>query len=307
MESLACPAMPPHVDVVVVSYNSRDQLRDCVHPLTGAGDVSVFVVDSHSTDGCLETVADLDLTTIPLAENRGFGFGCNVGWRAGSAPYVLFLNPDGTIEPDALRRLVAVFDGAPGVGIAAPRIVEPDGTLDHSLRQFPRLRTTFAQALFLHRLFPHARWTDEVIRDPDVYAVAGGAEWVSGACMLVSRDVLERLGGFDDASFFLYSEDIDICRRVHDLGLDVRYEPAAVAVHEGGASAPRADLLPVLAASRVIYASKHRSRRFALAERLGVATGALTHIVVSRGGARARRGQLRALLRALSPQPRPGL
>jgi GT2 family glycosyltransferase len=296
----------PHVDVIVVSYNSRDELRACVEPLAGVDRISVIVVDSKSTDGCLETIADLPVETIPLDVNRGFGYGCNVGWRAGSAPHVLFLNPDGTIEPAELERLVAVFDAEPQAGLVAPRIVEPDGTLDHSLRQFPRLRTTFAQALFMHRLFPRARWTDEVIRDPAVYETAGRAEWVSGACMLFRRDVLERLGGFDD-DFFLYSEDIDICRRVHDLGLEVRYEPAVTAVHEGGASAPRADLLPVLAASRVIYAGKHRSRGFVLLERLGIAIGALTHVLVTKGGARARQGHARALRRALEPRPRPGL
>jgi GT2 family glycosyltransferase len=296
----------PHVDVIVVSYNSRDELRACVEPLAGVGDISVIVVDSKSSDGCLETIADLPVTTIPLDINRGFGYGCNVGWRAGSAPHVLFLNPDGTIEPPELERLVAVFDEMPDAGLVAPRIVEPDGTLDHSLRQFPRLRTTYAQALFMHRLFPHARWTDEVIRDPGAYEIAGRAEWVSGACMLLPRDVLERLGGFDD-DFFLYSEDIDICRRVHDLGLQVRYEPAVAAVHEGGASAPRADLLPVLAASRVLSARKHRSRTFVLLERLGIAIGAMTHMVVTRGGPRARRGQAKAFRRALTPRPRPGL
>jgi GT2 family glycosyltransferase len=296
----------PHVDVIVVSYNSRDHLRDCVAPLAGAPGVSVFVVDSRSTDGCLDTVTDLPVTTIPLDENRGFGHACNVGWRSGSAPYVLFLNPDGMIEPAALERLVAVLEGADEVGLAAPRIVEPDGTLDHSLRQFPRLRTTYAQALFLHRLFPRARWTDEVIRDAAAYEIPHSVQWVSGACMLVRRDVLVRLEGFDDG-FFLYSEDIDICRRIHDLGLDVRFEPSAVAVHEGGASAPRAYLLPVLAASRVLYARKHRSRWYTLAERLGIALGALTHAAITRGGASARRGQLHALRRALAPQPRPGL
>jgi GT2 family glycosyltransferase len=296
----------PHVDVIVVSYNSRDELRACVEPLAGVGDISVIVVDSNSTDGCLETVADLPVTTIPLHINRGFGYGCNVGWRAGTAPHVLFLNPDGTIEPSELERLVAASGAAPDAGIVAPRIVEPDGTLDHSLRQFPRLRTTFAQALFLHRLFPHAQWTDEVIRDPAVYMAPSSVEWVSGACMLVRRDVLERIGGFDD-TFFLYSEDIDLCKRVHDLGLDVRFEPSVTATHAGGASAPRADLLPVLAASRVLYARKHRSPAFALAERLGVAVGALTHALITRGGTPARRGQLRAFRRILSTVPRAGL
>jgi N-acetylglucosaminyl-diphospho-decaprenol L-rhamnosyltransferase len=295
----------PRIDVVVVSYNSADELRACVEPLARADGISVTVVDNHSSDGALKTIADLPVHTIALPDNRGFGFGCNVGWREGTSPFVLFLNPDATIVPDALHRLADVLDADPGVGLVAPKIVEPDGTLDFSLRQYPRLRTTFAQALFLHRVFPQARWTDEVIRDPAVYASAGRAEWVSGACMLLRRDVLEPLGGFDD-SFFLFSEDIDLCKRIDDLGFDVRFEPSVIATHTGGASAPRTALLPVLAASRVLYADKHRHAWFAAAERLGVAFGAATHIIAGRGGPPARRGHARALRRALARRPHPG-
>src|SRR3712207_2645322 len=120
-------------------------------------------------------------------------------------------------------------------------------------------------------------------REREVYDAPCYPDWVSGACVLVRRSALERLGGFDEG-FFMYCEDRDLCKRLHDLGLPVRYEPDAVAVHEGGASAPRASLLPVLAASRIRYAHKHWSTPGALLKRAGVALGALTHVVVSRGG-----------------------
>jgi N-acetylglucosaminyl-diphospho-decaprenol L-rhamnosyltransferase len=297
----------PDVDVIVVSYNSADHLRACVEPLAGRPGVHVTVVDSASSDDSLESVAALDVERVQLAENRGFGHACNVGWRQSGSPYVLFLNPDATLDPDALQRLVAVAESSPAVGAVAPRIVEPDGTLDYSLRRFPRLRSTYAQAFFLHRLFPLAPWSDELVRDALQYDRPGLPEWASGACLLVRRTALERLDGLDEG-FFLYCEDLDLCRRLRALGLELRYEPAAVAVHEGGASAPRAALLPVLAASRVRYARKHQTRAIALAERLGIAAGALTHAVVSRGGPAARRGWLRAFVRALqagsgSPSP----
>jgi N-acetylglucosaminyl-diphospho-decaprenol L-rhamnosyltransferase len=296
----------PEVDVVVVSYNSRDKLRGCVAPLAGADAVTVIVVDSASSDGGLEAVADLPLTAIPLTENRGFGYACNVGWRHGRAPYVLFLNPDANIDPTSLMRLAQLLEDTASAGAAAPRIVDAEGALDYSLRRFPRLRSTFAQALFLHRLWPRAAWSDEVVRDDALYERPGSPEWASGACLLTRRSLLERLGGFDEG-FFLYCEDRDLCYRIRREGLDVRFEPSAVAVHEGGASAPRTALLPVLAASRVRYARKHRSRPAALLEQAGIALGALTHAIISGGGAAARRGQLHALRRALSPSPRPGL
>ena len=95
-----------------------------------------------------------------------------------------------------------------------------------------------------------------MIRDPSDYERPHTVEWVSGACFAVRRTVLEQIGGLDE-SFFHYSEDIDICARIWNAGYEVRYVPDAVAEHEGGASAPRARLLPILAASRIRYAKKH--------------------------------------------------
>jgi N-acetylglucosaminyl-diphospho-decaprenol L-rhamnosyltransferase len=287
------------VDVVVVSYNSRGELRECVEPLTRLEDVNVIVVDNASTDGSLEVIADLPAERIALPENGGFGHGCNAGWRAGRAPYVLFLNPDARIDSEALDRLVAVLERSPAAGAVAPRINHDDGTLDYSLRRFPRLRSTYARALFLHRIFPRATWTDELIREPEVYAQPGSPDWVSGACILARRTVLEEFGGFDEG-FFMYCEDIDLCHRLQDAGHDLRYEPAAVITHIGGASAPRTSLLPVLAESRLRYAGKHLSASAALLERLGIALEALTHMVVSSGGRAARAGHWRALKVALT-------
>jgi hypothetical protein len=102
-----------------------------------------------------------------------------------------------------------------------------------------------------------------------------------------------------DERFFLYSEDVDLCRRLRDAGWHIRFEPGAVARHEGGASAPRTDLLPMLAASRILYAEKHGSRTTSLVHRAGIALGGLTHAVVARGGLAARRGHLRSIVVAL--------
>ena len=286
------------VDVVIVAYNSRDCIRDCVLPLLELDWVNTIVVDNASPDRSGDAVADLPLTLVRAEENRGFGAGCNLGWRAGSSASVLFLNPDATISGDSLRALTTVVDAEPETGIVGPRIVDEGGVLDYSIRRFPRLRSTFAQALFAHRLAPGADWTDEVVRDAGRYASSGDADWLSGACLLVRRGLLDALGGFDER-FFMYCEDTDICRRAWDLGRRVRFVAQASAEHEGGQSAPRSSLLPVLARSRVLYAERHRGRVAAAGERFGVALGALAHAVVGRGGRATRAGHLAAAAAAL--------
>jgi GT2 family glycosyltransferase len=281
-------------DVVIVAYNSREQLADCVWPLLGIDWIRLIVVDNASPDDSGAAVAGLPVTVVRERENRGFGAGCNAGFRVGAAPYVLFLNPDAAIDPQSLGELVHTLEQDPTLGAAGPRIVNDDGSLDHSIRRFPRLRSTYAQALFAHLLAPNAGWADEVVRDASRYESPGAAEWLSGACLLVRRSALEAIGGFDEG-FFMYCEDTDLCRRIWNLGLAVRYQPSAVAVHKGGASVPRSSLLPVLAASRSRYADTHRGRLAAAGERIGIALGSLTHLVAGRGGGAARRGHLAAV------------
>src|ERR1700733_6618342 len=129
------PQPAPAIDVVVVSYNSRDTLRACVEPLAGLDGISVIVVDNASADHSLETIADLPVRTVASERNRGFAAGCNLGLAAGNAPFVLFLNPDAYIGEEALRRLVAVLVAESNVGIVGPRTVAGDDALVPSMRR----------------------------------------------------------------------------------------------------------------------------------------------------------------------------
>lgn len=289
------------VDVVVVSYNSAEHLHETVDPLTQIPWVDVIVVDNGSSDGSLELVSPLPLTAI-ANENTGFSGGNNVGWRAGASPYVMFLNPDARIDATSLKNLVGVLKTQSDVGLVAPKIIDEDGELHYSLRRFPRFASTYAQALFLHRLARKAQWAEEKVRDPEMYEAGGPQEWVSGAAMLLRRSTLERIGGWDEG-FFLYCEDIDICMRVQKLGLKVVYEPTALVVHAGGQSAPWSSTLPILAASRLRYARLHRSRLSAFGERIGIVIEAASHFLIGKGGRAARAGWLQTLRVAFRRRP----
>jgi GT2 family glycosyltransferase len=286
--------MTARVDAVVVSFDSRATLRDCVGPLAALPAVAVTVVDNGSSDGSLASIADLPVRAIESGRNGGFGFGCNVGAAAGQAPYLLFINPDARLDGASLERLVAVLDGAPDVAVAGPRLLDDDGGLVFSRRRYQRAGSTWAQALFLHRVLRRAAWANEIVKDPREYERAGDAEWLSGACLLVRRSAFEALGGFDEG-FFLYCEDMDLCVRMRAAGHRVRYEPGATARHEGGHSAPRASLYAVLARSRVRFARKHAGPVSAAVQHLGLAVGSLTHVAGAIGRPAHRRGHAAAL------------
>ncbi len=282
------------VDVVVVTYQSADTIDSCLASLSAIPGANVIVVDNASSDRTLEKASSFPVRVEALQANKGFAYANNVGAALGSAPFVLFLNPDATIDQPSLERLMDTLAAEPRAALAAPRIVNLDGSLALSLRRFPRVRSTYAQALFLHRLFAKSSWSDEVVRGYSAYDTPGSPEWVSGACMLVRRAILEQVGGWD-SGFFLYCEDIDLCRRLRAAGFDIRFVPDATVVHEGGASGPRESTIPILAASRVRYARKHQKEPLATLERFGVALSALTHSVCSRGGTAVRVAHLRSL------------
>jgi N-acetylglucosaminyl-diphospho-decaprenol L-rhamnosyltransferase len=287
------------VDVVTVSYNSSATLRDCVAPLSDQPDIAVTVVDNRSTDDSVASIADLEVGVVRAFRNGGFGYGCNLGAAEGGNPYILFLNPDARIDAEGVRALVAALAAEPRAAIAGPKLVEEDGAEVPSMRRFQRAGSSWAQALFLHRVI-RAAWANEIVRDPAVYAAPAAPEWLSGACMLVRREAFAALGGFDDG-FFLYCEDMDICTRARAAGHEVLFTPSVEVHHAGGQSAPRASLYPVLAASRRRYASKHASRLSAASQHAALAVHAVTHVVAAARRPQAARGHLAALRTTLSP------
>jgi N-acetylglucosaminyl-diphospho-decaprenol L-rhamnosyltransferase len=292
------------LDVVVVTYNSREHVRPCVQPLCNNSRIEVIVVDNDSADGTPDAIRDLPLKLIESRENRGFAAACNTGFGHGDAPFVCFLNPDAVATPEALLSLVARLEVDDRVGCVAPRVVEPDGSTQYTQHWFPTLRTTFARALFLHRLIPSSSTTFDVV-DPAQYQREATPDWVAGACLVLRRRVLERLHGFDER-FFMYCEDMDLCKRIRDLGLGVVYDPNTEITHVGGASAPKTAQITRFSRSRILYAQKHRSGLSRLVELLGIALDAGTHMILTSQGWEARRRYAAALRTAARATARSG-
>jgi N-acetylglucosaminyl-diphospho-decaprenol L-rhamnosyltransferase len=179
-----------------------------------------------------------DVRLIASEENLGYSRGNNLGLEASRGRYALVLNPDTEVAAGALRALVDYAEAHPQVGILGPRLVNPDGSPQSSRRRFPTLLTAFFESTWLQGHAPRRLLDRYYARDlPD--DAPAEVDWVTGACLLVRRAVYEQVGGFDEG-FFMYSEELDFCRRAQAAGWRVAYVPGAVVTHFEGKSSEQA-------------------------------------------------------------------
>ncbi len=232
--------------IVIVNWNTRDLLRECLRSVAASqGDFAyrVIVVDNASSDGSADMVrAEFpDVTLIASAENEGYPRANNHGLRAlgfargcadEDAPrYALALNPDTVLPPGALGDMLAYMDADATIGVAGPKLVLPDGSLDLACRRsFPTPEISFYRMVGLSKLFPRSRRFGRynlTYLDPDVETEVDS---VVGAFMLVRRAAIQQVGLFDE-TFFMYGEDLDWAFRIKQAGWKVMYNPRVTVTH----------------------------------------------------------------------------
>jgi len=227
----------PGVSIIILSWNVRDLLRRCLSslPLSGPG-VEILVVDAASSDDSVEMVrAEFVRAEFPAVrliagdENLGYTRGNNLGLRAATGRYLLILNPDTEVVGDAISQMLAYMDAHPRIGVLGPQLLYSDGTVQSTRRRFPSLATGFFESMWFQPLAPRRLLDHYYARDLPDDAI-GEVDWVVGAALLVRREAYEQVGGFDEG-FFMYSEEMDWCRRMKAAGWQVIYFPAARIVH----------------------------------------------------------------------------
>lgn len=230
----------PDISIIIVSFNTRELLRECLQTvinLAAPVRYEILVIDNASQDGSADMVAQAfpDVHLIRSDVNLGFGIANNRGFAQAHGRYVVLLNSDAFLTEGALARAVSFMDAHPRAAAAGARLVGRDGSWQPSARLFPSLLNHFLTLSGLSSRYPQSRFFGRVDRtwaDPNhVQAV----DWVPGAFTIIRRDILERVGYFDER-FFLYYEEVDLCRRFKAAGYEVYYCPEIVVIHLGGES-----------------------------------------------------------------------
>jgi GT2 family glycosyltransferase len=230
------PSGSPRVCAVVVSFNTRDHLLRCLASLEAVRlPLEVVVVDNASADGSAEAVGARfpAAQVIHNAQNAGFGQASNQGIARARAPYVLLLNSDAEVRPGAVEALAALLDQRPRVGAAGPRIASADGAVEVSFGPPLTPLREWAQRRLVRGV--HARDRAALERAASRASTEHEPAWLSAACLMVRGQALAQVGGFDEG-FFLYEEDVDLCRRLKQAGWSIVFTPAAEAVHHHGRS-----------------------------------------------------------------------
>ncbi|MDM7461025.1 MAG: glycosyltransferase family 2 protein [bacterium] len=276
----------PDVSVIIVSYNTRELLRECLESLHSAGDCptrEIIVVDNASSDGSAAMVAECFPTTrlIANADNRGFGAACNQGLDLAAGRYALILNADIRAGGDALARLTQFMDAHPDAQVCGGQLRYPDGRVQPSCARELTLWAVFCEQSLLAKLFPRTRLFGGYWRTEWDFRSTIETEQVMGACMMLRRPFPR----FDEA-YFLYCEDTDLCYRVRRAGGKIFYVHDAVFVHHLGASGEpqRAEMVIYYNRGKVRYFRKFHGAWHAWFCRMLNAMGALLRVLIGVAG-----------------------
>jgi N-acetylglucosaminyl-diphospho-decaprenol L-rhamnosyltransferase len=253
----------PTFSFVIVTYNSADTIELCLASIAAhtAQSFEVAVVDNSPNDETVEAVhrfaaahPEVRLHLLWPAENVGFGRGCNLGAQHSSGKYLFFLNPDTQLMNDAAASLVQCLNEHPGALAAGPAIFDSEGTVTRTCRRLPNLGHVVLDATGLDR------WCGAYKMTRFAHDRAKQVDQIIGAAMVMRRRDYERFGGMDE-QFFIYFEEVDLCKRIQRAGGEIWFWPGARVQHLAGRSCEtdsvRARMIFVLRESRKKYFTKH--------------------------------------------------
>jgi len=266
---------PFDISLIIVSFNTCDVLRESLQSIErekGSLRTEIFVVDNNSRDGSVAMVESEfpHVRLIRSEVNLGFGAANNVAMELAQGRYVVLLNSDAFLCPDSLQISVQKMDAHPEVGLAGGRLVGRDYALQPSARMFPTILSDFLVFTGLAHKFPKSRFFgrfDRTWADPMEPAEV---DWVPGAFSIVRADVLNKVGFFD-SDFFLYSEEVDLCRRIRKAGYKIMYWPDIVVIHIGGESSRQIKTLEMSSAGAQLVRWRMRSTLLYYRKHHGVA------------------------------------
>jgi GT2 family glycosyltransferase len=244
----------PRISVIIVTWNSQDHIQPCLDSLFSQGqDMEVMVIDNGSRDSTLDVIRKNGhrATIIGNRDNLGFAGAVNQGLKLATGDFILLLNPDTVLAPGALDSMAGFLAGHPDIWALGPQLLNMDGSVQHSCRQFPDGRIMLYEFTGLSRLFPKSRTFGRWKMGYFDHLTPMEVQQPMGACLMVRKEVPDKVGLLDEDNFPMFFNEVDWCLRISRAGGKLYFWPQAKVYHHHGASTRRV--------KKAMIASSHRS------------------------------------------------
>lgn len=237
------------ISVVIVNYNVKDLVDNCIASIYKANSSSkfsldIFFVDNNSVDGSSSHIKEKypEVNIIELEENLGFSKANNIALKQVDSKFILILNPDTLLEENTFEKMIKFFEDNPKAGAVTSKLIKQDGTLDAACkRSFPTPSAAIPRMLGLSRLFPNSKifskYNLTYLDENETHKI----DAICGAFMFIPKKVLDETGYFDE-DYFMYGEDLDLCYRINKAGYDIYYFPEVTTIHLKGESTKKTHL-----------------------------------------------------------------
>ena len=228
------------VSFIIVNWNTKDIVLQCIDSLLqkkGNYTQEIIVVDNASSDGSSDAIKTKypEVQLIQNERNLGFGKANNIGIKKSEGMYICLLNSDIQVLDKTISFMINFMNNNKEVGLSGPKILSPDMELQYSCKNFPSIRTQVCETLSLNQIFPNAVLFSGECMTFFKHDRRANVDWLIGCFMMIRREVFVTVGYFDEL-FFFYSEETDLCKRMHDVGWEIVYLPEVAAIHHGGSS-----------------------------------------------------------------------
>ena len=255
------------LSIIIVNYNSGKVLLECINSIKEKKfnfKYEVIIVDNLSTDNSMDFNCD-NCHKIYLKENVGFVKANNIAFKNSKGKYIYFLNPDTILLDNKIDELINYLEKNEKVGIVAPKVLNPDYSLQHNCRKEPTLRRLAFYLFEIDKIFNNFKYFTGFKMEHENYNSILFPDWVSGAAFIIKRDLFEKAGMFDE-NIFMYWEDVILCKEVRKLGYKIAFNPVSQIIHYGGVSSRKVKYFSALSdiKSRYYYFSKYYSKSYYL-------------------------------------------
>lgn len=256
------------LSIIIVNWNTKDYLKKCLESIKQIPRdflLEVIVIDNHSSDSSPEMVRREfpEIHLIVNSENAGFARANNQALEIAQGKYLLLLNSDTQVKADTLKKAVEFIERHPPAGVVGGKILNPDGSIQPSVRNFPTLGSQILLLLKLHHLFPKFYPFKKYFAQDFDYNLEQEVDQVMGAFFMISKECMETVGFFDE-KFWLWFEEVDFCKRAKAKGFKIIYTPEFETIHARGQSFAKLKALKeqIIFNNSLLYYFKKHSNRF---------------------------------------------